>query len=281
MYGVLLNPKGFFASLRMTLTRRLAMTLVDNLFEREISMAFLCLENIQKSYGQGEGETAVLRGIDLTAAEGQTVAIVGPSGCGKSTLLNIIGLLDKPTAGKVILEGRDLTSLGESEAAVMRNQKIGFVFQMHHLLPQCSVLENVLLPTLAAKSKIAQKSSRQRAEALLERVGLKDRMTYRPGQLSAGQRQRTAIVRAMICQPVLLLADEPTGALDGDNARQIALLMLELNQQEKITLIVATHSMELAAQMERQYELREGVLRNEHQRWTVIDKSKSTMGNRE
>jgi lipoprotein-releasing system ATP-binding protein len=233
-----------------------------------MSPYFLNLENIQKSYSQGQGEAKVLRGIDLTVAQGQTIAITGPSGCGKSTLLNIIGLLDKSTAGKVILEGRDLTAMGESEAAAVRNQKIGFVFQMHHLLPQCSVLENILLPTLAvrrgspqaARHEAAQDVSRQRAENLLKRVGLKDRMMSRPGQLSAGQRQRVAIVRAMICQPVLLLADEPTGALDRENAGQIAELMLDLNRHENITLIVVTHSVELAGKMEQRYELKEGNL---------------------
>jgi lipoprotein-releasing system ATP-binding protein len=223
-------------------------------------MSFLNLEKIEKSYGQGEGQSKVLCGVDLTVAQGQMIAITGPSGCGKSTLLNIIGLLDKATGGKVTLEGRDLTALGDSDAAAVRNQKIGFVFQMHHLLPQCSVLENVLLPTLAAKDKTIRDESKQRAESLLERVGLKDRITYRPGQLSAGQRQRAAIVRAMICRPVLLLADEPTGALDKENAGQIAELMLDLNRQEKITLIVVTHSEELAGKMDVQYELTEGVL---------------------
>jgi ABC-type lipoprotein export system ATPase subunit len=230
---------------------------------------FLSLEHIQKNYGQDAGQTRVLWGIDLMVSQGQTIAITGPSGCGKSTLLNIIGLLDKPTGGKVMLEGRDLTALGDTEAAAVRNQKIGFVFQLHHLLPQCSVLENVMLPTLAvrrsslqaAKDKTIRDASRQRAETLLERVGLKDRMDYRPGQLSAGQRQRAAIVRAMICRPILLLADEPTGALDRDNAGQIAELMLELNRQEKITLIVVTHSAELAGRMDEQYELKEGVLK--------------------
>jgi ABC-type lipoprotein export system ATPase subunit len=221
---------------------------------------FLNLENIQKSYGHAAGETKVLRGIELTIAQGQTMAITGPSGCGKSTLLNIIGLLDKATGGKVSLEGRDLTALGDAEAAAVRNQKIGFVFQMHHLLGQCSVLENVLLPTLAAKDKSIRGASQQRAENLLERVGLKDRLGYRPGQLSAGQRQRAAIVRAMICRPVLLLADEPTGALDKENAAQIADLMLELNRQEKITLLVVTHSAQLAAKMDDQYTLTEGIL---------------------
>jgi ABC-type lipoprotein export system ATPase subunit len=221
---------------------------------------FLSLENIHKSYGSAAGETKVLCGIDLTIARGQMIAITGPSGCGKSTLLNIMGLLDKATGGKVMLEGQDLTALGDTAAAV-RNQKIGFTFQMHHLLPQCSVLENVMLPTLAAKDKTVREGAGQRAETLLERVGLKDRLDYRPGQLSAGQRQRAAIVRAMICRPVILLADEPTGALDKENAGQIADLMLELNRQEKITLIVVTHSVELAGKMDVQYELRDGILK--------------------
>jgi ABC-type lipoprotein export system ATPase subunit len=225
-----------------------------------MNAVFLNLDHIQKSYAGPSGRVDVLKDVHLNVFQGQTVAIAGPSGCGKSTLLNIVGLLDKPTAGRVILEGRDLTSLPESEAAAVRNQKMGFVFQMHHLLPQCSVLENVLMPTLAAKNKTAHNELRQRAENLLERVGLKDRMRYRPGQLSAGQRQRAAIVRAMICQPVLLLADEPTGALDRDNAEQVAQLMIELNRQEKITLIVATHSMELAGKMERHYQLTQGIL---------------------
>lgn len=234
-----------------------------------MSGPFLQIENIVKTYGRGPQETKVLGGINLTAGQGETIAITGPSGCGKSTLLNIVGLLDKPTAGKVSLEGRDITGIGDSEAAAVRNQKIGFVFQMHHLLGQCSVLENVLLPTLAIrrsssqamKKKAARDAAGERAKSLLERVGLKDRMNYRPGQLSAGQRQRAAIVRAMICQPVLLLADEPTGALDQENAGQIAELMLELNSQEKITLIVVTHSAELAGKMGIRYELREGVLK--------------------
>jgi ABC-type lipoprotein export system ATPase subunit len=221
---------------------------------------FLNLENIHKSYEQVTGEAKVLCGIDLTVAAGQMIAITGPSGCGKSTLLNIIGLLDKATVGKVFLEGRDLSALGDTAAAAVRNQKIGFVFQMHHLLPQCSVLENVLLPTLASRDKAVRNGAKERAENLLARVGLKDRITYRPGQLSAGQRQRAAIVRAMICRPVLLLADEPTGALDKENAGQIAELMLDLNRQEKMTLIVVTHSAQLADRMDEQYKLTEGVL---------------------
>jgi ABC-type lipoprotein export system ATPase subunit len=223
--------------------------------------AFLRLEDIRKNYAGPGGQAEVLGGISLDAGQGQTIAIVGPSGCGKSTLLNIIGLLDKPTAGKVILDERELTTLSDTEAAKVRNRKIGFVFQMHHLLPQCSVLENVLLPILAGDKKLPAKEFQLRAEELLERVGLKDRIQHRPGQLSAGQRQRAAIVRALILRPVLLLADEPTGALDKDNAEQIVELIVELNRQENVTLIVATHSMELAGKMEWRYQLTQGVLR--------------------
>ncbi len=221
----------------------------------------LQIKGLQKKYSETAGETEVLRGIDLDIPRGRSVAIVGPSGCGKSTLLNILGLLDKPTAGTVSLDGQDYAGLGETAAAKVRNQRIGFVFQMHHLLPQCSVLENVLIPTLAGNTKASQKEMLYYAAELLDRVGLTGRMNYLPGQISAGQRQRAALVRALINKPALLLADEPTGALDHDTAEQIAKLMVELNQQEKLTLIVVTHSMDLAKKMDRRYELADGLLR--------------------
>ncbi len=162
----------------------------------------------------GSGAVDVLKGITLTIEPGRSVVIVGPSGCGKSTLLNIIGGLDHPTGGRVLLEGQDLAVLGDEELARIRNRQIGFVFQLHHLLPQCTVLENVLIPTLATRDKSSPRSLRERAETLLRRVGLADRMSYRPGELSGGQRQRVAVARALINQPKLLLADEPTGSLD-------------------------------------------------------------------
>ncbi|MBN2514153.1 MAG: ABC transporter ATP-binding protein [Sedimentisphaerales bacterium] len=221
----------------------------------------LQVKGLQKKYSETAGETEVLRGIDLEVPRGRSVAIVGPSGCGKSTLLNILGLLDKPTAGTVSLDGKDYAGLGETAAAKVRNQRIGFVFQMHHLLPQCSVLENVLIPTLAGNTKASQKEMLYYAAELLDRVGLTGRMNYLPGQLSAGQRQRAALVRALINKPALLLADEPTGALDHAAAEQIAELMVELNQQEKLTLIVVTHSMDLARKMDRRYELADGLLK--------------------
>ncbi len=221
----------------------------------------LQIKGLQKKYSETAGETEVLRGIDLDVPRGRSVAIVGPSGCGKSTLLNILGLLDKPTAGTVLLDGQDFAGLSETAAAKVRNLRIGFVFQMHHLLPQCTVLENVLIPTLAGNTKASQKEMLYYAAELLDRVGLTGRMNYLPGQLSAGQRQRAALVRALINKPALLLADEPTGALDHAAAEQIAKLMVELNQQEKLTLIVVTHSMDLAKKMDRRYELADGLLR--------------------
>lgn len=221
----------------------------------------LQVKGLQKKYSETAGETEVLKGIDLEVPHGRSVAIVGPSGCGKSTLLNILGLLDKPTAGTVSLDGQDYAGLSEAAAAKVRNLRIGFVFQMHHLLPQCTVLENVLIPTLAGNTKASQKEMLYYAAELLDRVGLTGRMNYLPGQISAGQRQRAALVRALINKPALLLADEPTGALDHDTAEQIAKLMVELNQQEKLTLIVVTHSMDLAKKMDRRYELADGLLK--------------------
>jgi ABC-type lipoprotein export system ATPase subunit len=221
----------------------------------------LQIKGLQKKYSEPAGETEVLKGIDFDIQRGRSVAIVGPSGCGKSTLLNILGLLDKPTAGTVLLDGQDFAGLSETAAAKVRNLRIGFVFQMHHLLPQCTVLENVLIPTLAGNTKASQKEMLYYAAELLDRVGLTGRMNYLPGQLSAGQRQRAALVRALINKPGLLLADEPTGALDHAAAEQIAKLMVELNQQEKLTLVVVTHSMDLAKKMDRRYELADGLLK--------------------
>ena len=188
--------------------------------------------------------------------------IVGPSGCGKSTLLNIIGALDRPTSGRVLFDGRDLAALDDNELAKIRNKQIGFVFQMHHLLPQCTVLENVLVPTLAGKDRSAMEQARERATNLLQRVGLKEFLLHRPGQLSGGQRQRVAVVRALINQPKLLLADEPTGSLDREASEKIADLLVELNRSEKVTLIVVTHSHELAKRMGRVVELTEGSLKD-------------------
>jgi len=220
------------------------------------------LVDVAKVYGApGEaGGVSVLKGISLCIEKGRSIVIVGPSGCGKSTLLNIIGGLDHPTGGQVLFDGRNLAELGDDELAPIRNREIGFVFQLHHLLPQCTVLENVLVPTLAGGDGGSAREMRRRAEMLLERVGLKDRMTHRPGELSGGQRQRVAVARALINEPKLLLADEPTGSLDEETSQSIADLLVELNRDVGVTLIVVTHSQKLAERIGDVMELHSGRL---------------------
>jgi lipoprotein-releasing system ATP-binding protein len=208
------------------------------------------------------GSVCVLKDITLKVEEGESLVIAGPSGSGKSTLLNIIGALDRPTNGEVFLDGKNIAVLDDNELAGIRNWKIGFVFQLHHLLPQCTVLENVLIPTLADKGVFSKDESGQRAVRLLEQVGLKDFLRYRPGELSGGQRQRVALARALINKPKLLLADEPTGSLDKDASKNVADMLVELNRSEKVTLIVVTHSIELAERFEQIKELSDGVLTN-------------------
>ncbi len=203
----------------------------------------------------------VLDGISLTIEQGESAAIAGPSGSGKSTLLNIIGTLDGPTRGRVFLRDQDLAQLNELQLAGVRNRQIGFIFQAHHLLPQCTVLENVLVPTLASDESAQRKSAPERARRLLDRVGLGGRIDHRPGQLSGGERQRVAVVRALINQPELLLADEPTGALDRAAAEELAGLLIELNREERVTLILVTHAPDLAARMKRVFQLQDGRLK--------------------
>jgi lipoprotein-releasing system ATP-binding protein len=222
------------------------------------------LIDVTKDYGAPGGAegVSVLRGITLKLVEGQSLVIVGPSGSGKSTLLNIIGALDHPTTGRVLFEGKDFTSLKEAELAKIRNQQIGFVFQLHHLLHQCTALENVLVPTLVDKGHLSKKDARTRAESLLGRVGLQDRMFYRPGELSGGQRQRVAVARALINKPKLLLADEPTGSLDEASSQGIAELLSELNRVEGLALVVVTHALKLAERIGKVMELSNGLLRD-------------------
>ena len=219
----------------------------------------LRLENVYKQYESEDcSPVKVLKGISLTVKRGNSIAIVGPSGCGKSTLLNILGSLDSPTSGNIQLDGQELANLSEPELATVRNQKIGFIFQSHHLLPQCSVFENVLVPTLAEKGK-ASFDAIERAKQLLERSGLEHRLTHRPSQLSGGECQRVAVVRALINQHSLILADEPTGALDYSNAEAMTELLVKLNLEDQATLIVVTHSTELAAKMGATYKLQNGI----------------------
>lgn len=225
-------------------------------------LPLLKLEKVSKTFVAAEGAApvTVLRELSFEIGGGESVAIIGPSGSGKSTLLNIIGTLDQPSAGRVWLDGRDLSQLNENDLALVRNQQIGFIFQSHHLLPQCSVIENVLVPTVADQRAGQAGDVLVRAEQLLKRVGLGDRMQHRPGQLSGGERQRVAVVRALINRPKLLLADEPTGALDRASAQGLAQLLVELNREEKVTLIVVTHAIDLARQMGRLLEMRDGQL---------------------
>ncbi len=218
------------------------------------------LENISKYYDfpDNSDKNYILNDLTLEVSSGESIAIVGPSGSGKSTLLNIIGGLDRPSSGKVLLDGNDMVQLNDGKLAEIRNREIGFVFQLHHLLPQCTALENVLIPTLVSKDDSHKAETENYAKSLLERVGLAERMSYRPGQLSGGERQRVAVVRALINLPKLLLADEPTGSLDHANSVSLIHLLAELNQNDGIALIMVTHSQEMASQMSKIYQLDDG-----------------------
>ena len=219
------------------------------------------VRNLTKTYRAPDGSDAVpvLREVNAVIDTGESVAIVGPSGSGKSTLLNILGALDRPDAGEVRISGRDISKLDEVELAKFRNQTVGFIFQLHHLLPQCTVLENVLVPTLARTDRNGAQL-RERAEQLLDSVGLKHRLHHRPGELSGGERQRAAVARALINSPQLLLADEPTGALDRANAAVLAELLRKVNEEQGVTLVMVTHALDLARRMKRSLELVDGGL---------------------
>jgi lipoprotein-releasing system ATP-binding protein len=221
-------------------------------------MADLTVENVSKEFPTRAESLVVLRGASLALSCGENLAILGPSGSGKSTLLYIVGTLDRPTAGQIKLQNADPFSLDEPRLADFRNDKIGFVFQDHHLLPQCSVLENVLIPTMAHAG--AQDGYVERAKMLIGRVGLSNRISHRPAELSGGERQRVAVARALIRKPVLLLADEPTGNLDRSTAASVGKLLVDLQRQENTMLIVVTHSTDLAAMFDRRLELDAGRL---------------------
>ena len=217
--------------------------------------ALLQLADVSKRYDGADED--VLSGVDLAIKNGDSVAIIGPSGSGKSTLLNIIGTLDRPTAGSVMLGGDDLLVMDDDQLAGVRNERIGFVFQLHHLLPQCNVLENVLVPALVRGDMPA---AEKRGRELLDRVGLSHRLSHRPGQLSGGEQQRVAVVRALINEPSLLLADEPTGSLDRAASAALGELLAELNRERHVAIIAVTHASPLAKRMGRVFELRDGRL---------------------
>src|SRR5882672_2419415 len=219
----------------------------------------LSVENLTKEYPTRSGPLPVLRGITLALNRGDALAVTGPSGSGKSTLLHILGTLDRPSGGTVKLDGEDPFALPEPRLADFRNRRIGFIFQDNHLLPQCSALENVLIPTLVNKS-VNPADVEKWARELLGRVGLLDRLHHRPAELSGGERQRVAIARALIHKPLLLLADEPTGNLDRKTAKTVGELLMEMHRQEKTTLIVVTHSPDLAKLLPRRMEMLDGTL---------------------
>jgi lipoprotein-releasing system ATP-binding protein len=214
------------------------------------------VQQLFKSFGNGAKKVEVLRGIDLTFFQGERAAIVGASGVGKTTLLHILGTIDRPTAGKVLHGGRDIFTLNEKDLALFRNREIGFVFQFHHLLPEFNALENTMMPCLI--QSISKKEAALRAETILTLVGLKERLSHKPGELSGGEQQRVAVARALVLEPKVLLADEPTGNLDTKTGESVFALLQELNRIKGVTLIIVTHNPNLAAQMPRQILLTDG-----------------------
>ncbi len=221
-------------------------------------MGDLSVQKLTKTFSTEGGALEILRDVELQMNRGDSLAVTGPSGSGKSTLLYILGTLDRPSSGEVRIQGQDPFALTPEPLAHFRNKHVGFVFQDHHLLPQCNVLENVLIPALAGAG--AGATEEERARKLLDRVGLGARLTHRPAQLSGGERQRVALCRALINQPLLLLADEPTGNLDQATAKSVGQLLLDLNHELNTLLIVVTHSLELAGKFPRHVELQQGKL---------------------
>lgn len=211
--------------------------------------------DLSLSYETPSGSVPVLSGFDLQIEAGQSAAVVGPSGCGKTSLLNLIGAMLPPTAGVIEIGGEDISVFDEQKASVFRNRELGFIFQQHHLLPQLTVMENVLVPRLAGGWEESQADTRKRAVELLERVGLSHRLDHRPAELSGGEKQRVAVVRALINQPRLLLADEPTGALDTETGEKVADLLFKLQKEQGVTLILVTHDIQLASRAEKRIEL--------------------------
>ena len=222
------------------------------------------VQQLFKSYGNGTKRVEVLKGLDLTFSQGEKAAIVGASGVGKTTLLHVLGTLDRPNAGKVLYEGKDIFNLNEKDLALFRNREIGFVFQFHHLLPEFNALENTMMPCLI--QGLSKKEAAFRAEAILTLVGLKERLSHKPGELSGGEQQRVAVARALVLEPKVLLADEPTGNLDTKTGDSVFDLLQKLNHIKGVTLIVVTHNLKLAEKMARQIQLVDGkaLIENAH-----------------
>ena len=214
------------------------------------------VENLNKTFLKDGLKIEVLKGVNLHIPAGESLAVVGVSGSGKSTLIHILGTLDHPTSGTVLFDGVDVFTWPEQRLSAFRNRKIGFVFQFHNLLPEFSALENTMMPALIRR--IPKSEARRKAEALLNEVGLGDRMTHKPGELSGGEQQRVAIARALILEPEILLADEPTGNLDTETGKKIEEILIALNETKQITLVVVTHNESLASRMSQQIGLRDG-----------------------
>lgn len=221
--------------------------------------AVLCCENLQRHFTEGGRQLEVLRGANLSVAAGERLAIIGESGAGKTTLLQLLGGLDLPDDGRVLVQGRDIALLDSAARGVLRNQALGFVYQFHHLLPEFSAVENVAMPLLMRRNPVSE--VRAEATALLQRVGLGERLNHRPGELSGGERQRAAVARALITRPAVVLADEPTGNLDHRTGERVFALMLELNREYGSSLIVVTHDLRLAQKMDRIVHLEDGLLK--------------------
>jgi lipoprotein-releasing system ATP-binding protein len=220
------------------------------------------VQNVTKTFEHEGRSLQVLKGIDLQIDRGEMVTIVGPSGAGKSTLLHLIGTLDLPTEGRILYGGRDVTRLGGLELAEFRNRSIGFVFQFHHLLPEFTALENVMMPGLIRGSRRLEDRARQ----LLDEVGLTDRLTHRPGELSGGEQQRVALARALLMKPELVLADEPTGNLDSQTSNSVQSLIFDLNRRHGITFLIVTHSRDFAAMMPRRVSMKDGRIDSDERR---------------